>query len=58
MTDPKKKASGASIPEAQRHTTPIKLRLAPQVSDRLRVLAAKHKESLSEFVARLVLRAR
>ena len=56
----KTKASGANIPEAQRHTDQIKLRLAPSCAiDRAASMPlAASNDTLSGFVARLIARAR
>lgn len=48
------KASGANIPESQRHTVQVKLRLDPAVADILRALAEHTGENVSATVARLV----
>lgn len=54
MTEKKKKASGANIPEAQRGTVQVKLRLPPDVKDDLDELAAKWGLTVSGTVARLI----
>lgn len=45
-------------PEGERTAKQLLLRLEPVVIARLRTLAEKHNETLSEFVTRLVKRAR
>lgn len=55
MTAPRKRKSGASIPEAQRHTVRIALRLKPKTAERLRELAEERRETLAEVVTGLVL---
>jgi hypothetical protein len=50
----KKKASGVNIPEAQRGTVAVKLRLPPDVADDLDDLAARWRLTRSGAVARLV----
>lgn len=49
-----KKASGVNIPETQRHTVQIKLRLPPEVAEALDGLAARWRMTRSGTVARLV----
>lgn len=49
-----KKASGANIPETQRHTIQVKLRLPPDVADALDELAERWGVTRSGAVARLV----
>ena len=49
-----KKASGANIPEAQRGTVQVKLRLQPDVAEDLDSLAARWRMSRSDAVATLV----
>lgn len=53
MTE-KKKASGANIPEAQRGTVQVKLRLPPDVAEELDALAESWGLTRSGAVARLV----
>lgn len=57
MTEKKKKASGVNIPEAQRGTVQVKLRLPPDVKDDLDDLAARWGLTVSGTVATLVERA-
>lgn len=52
-----KKASGVNIPEAQRGTVQVKLRLPPDVKDDLDVLAERWGLTVSGTVALLVERA-
>lgn len=47
----KKKASGANIPEAQRGTVQVKLRLPPDVADELDALATRLRLTRSGAVA-------
>lgn len=54
----RKKASGRSIPEAQRHTLALKLRLRPEVAEELRALAAERGCTLGELVTRLLVERR
>ncbi len=42
------------VPEAQRRTVQVKLRLPPEAAVALRALAEKHGVSISECVARMV----
>jgi len=49
-----KKASGVNIPEAQRGTVQVKLRLPPDVAEELDELAAKWGLTRSGTVARLL----
>lgn len=53
MTKPRK-ASGANIPEAQRGTVQVKLRLPPEVADELDERAARWRLTRSGTVARLL----
>lgn len=53
MTD-KKKPSGVNIPEGQRGTVAVKLRLPPEVAEDLDELAARWRLTRSGAVARLV----
>jgi len=50
----KRKASGVNIPEAQRGTVQVKLRLQPDVAEDLDELAARWRVNRSDAVARLV----
>ena len=50
----KKKASGANIPEAQRGTVALKLRLSRETSDEIRRIAEATGLPLSEVVTGLV----
>jgi predicted DNA-binding protein len=50
----KKKASGRNIPEAERGTVQVKLRLPPDVAEALDDLAARWGLTRSGAVARLV----
>lgn len=50
----KKKAPGANIPEAQRHTVQVKLRLSPESSAVLRKRAETAGETVSATVERLL----
>ena len=50
----RRKASGANIPEAQRGSVQVKLRLPPDVAESLDELAAKWGLTRSGTVARLV----
>lgn len=50
----KKKASGVNIPEAQRGTVQVKLRLPIDVAEDLDELAAKWRLTRSGAVARMV----
>jgi hypothetical protein len=43
-----------TVPEAQRHTVQVKLRLSPDAAAALRALAEKHGVTISEAVARMV----
>ena len=52
----KKKRSGRNIPEAQRGTVQVKLRLAKASADRLRALAELSGKTTSELVGELVTR--
>lgn len=49
-----KSRSGPDIPEAQRHTVQLKLRLPEDVADRLRALAAERHVTVSGLVASLL----
>ena len=49
----KKKASGANIPEAQRHTLAAKLRLSPDALARLDAAAERAGLSRSAYVERM-----
>ena len=49
-----KKKPGKNIPNAQRHTVQVLLRLRPEAARRLRELAAARKSSVSETVADLL----
>jgi len=51
---PAKRKSGANIPNSQRHTVQVQLRLSPDVASALRALAAREDESVSAYVACLV----
>lgn len=53
----KRKASGVNIPEAQRGTVQVKLRLPPDVADDLDLLAQRWGVTRSGAVAMLVERA-
>jgi len=57
MVEKKKKASGVNIPEAQRGTVAVKLRVPPDVKDDLDALAERWGLTVSGAVARLVERA-
>jgi predicted DNA-binding protein len=50
----KTKASGRNIPEAERGTVQVKLRLPPEVAEDLDELAARWRLTRSGAVARLV----
>lgn len=52
-----KKASGVNIPEAQRGTVQVKLRLPPDVADDLDTLAERWHVTRSGAVAMLIERA-
>jgi len=52
--DRKKKASGENIPEAQRHTVQVKLRLSPESAAVLRERAETAGETVSATVERLL----
>jgi macrodomain Ter protein organizer (MatP/YcbG family) len=54
MADKKRKASGANIPEQQRHTVRVVLRVPPDVAERLDELAERWKLTRSGTVARLL----
>ena len=54
MADKKKKASGANIPEAQRNTVRVVLRVPPDIAERLDELAEGWGITRSGAVARLV----
>lgn len=47
----KKRKPGVSIPEAQRHTTKVQLRLPPREAERLRELAGDEGVTVSGWVA-------
>jgi predicted DNA-binding protein len=50
----KKKASGRNIPEAERGTVQVKLRLPPDVAERLDEVAEQWKLTRSGAVARML----
>lgn len=50
-----KRKPGASVPEAQRHTEQVKLRLPPDVAAELRRRAVEHPGGVSGVVAGLLL---
>lgn len=50
----RKKASGRNIPEAERHTVALKLRLSPEVAELLRSTAETEGRSVSDVVAAAV----
>lgn len=50
----KKRKPGVSIPEAQRHTSRVVLRLPPREAERLRELAEDEGVTVSGWVAALV----
>jgi hypothetical protein len=52
------KASGRNIPEAERHTVAVKLRLPPDEAAALRELAAAAQVTVSELVVALMRRRR
>lgn len=54
VTRKQKKASGVNVPEAQRGTVAVKLRLPPEVAEDLDELAAKLGLTRSGTVARLL----
>jgi hypothetical protein len=54
MAAKKKKASGVNIPEAQRHTVRLMLRVPPEVVDALDDLAAQWNLTRSGTIARLL----
>jgi hypothetical protein len=54
MAEKKKKASGANIPEKQRNTVRVVLRVPPDVAERLDELAEGWGITRSGAVARLV----
>lgn len=54
MAEKKRKASGANIPEQQRHTVRVVLRVPPDVAERLDELAERWKLTRSGTVARLL----
>lgn len=54
----KKKAPGINIPEAQRHTVAVKLRLPPEVAEELDEIAERWGVTRSGAVARLLEKAR
>ena len=43
-----------TVPEAQRRTVQVKLRLVPEAAEKLRALAEERGLSVSEVVARMV----
>ena len=49
---------GAYVPESQRHTVQLKLRLPPDEADALRELAAEAQVTVSELVVALMRRRR
>lgn len=51
---PERKASGANIPNAQRHTRQVLLRLSPRVRDILRDQAEEQGIAVSGLVSELV----
>lgn len=51
---PARSRSGPDIPEAQRHTSRIFLRLPPDVAGQLRTRAESEGLTLSAYVARLI----
>lgn len=59
MTTPRKRSrsgpSGPNVPESQRHTVRIALRLRPEAAERLREIAEERRETLAEVVSGLVL---
>jgi hypothetical protein len=54
VTEKKRKASGRNIPEAERGTVQVKLRLPPDVAEELDDYAAKHGVTRSGAVALLL----
>lgn len=54
MAAKKKKASGVNIPNSQRHTVQVLLRLPPEVAEALDELAERWRMTRSGTVARLV----
>lgn len=54
MGERKKKASGKSIPEAQRHTVQVKLRLSEEDAGCLRAIAEQAEETVSATVSKYV----
>lgn len=50
----KKRKPGVAIPEAQRHTAQVKLRLPPEVAAELRRRAVGHPRGASGVVAELL----
>lgn len=54
MTVTKKRKPGASIPEAQRHTTRVVLRLPPDAAELLYDAAADERITVSAWVARAI----
>jgi hypothetical protein len=54
MAAKRKKPSGENIPEAQRHTVQVKLRLPPEYAERLDELARKLRVTRSGAVAHLL----
>lgn len=54
MAEKKKRAPGKTIPEAQRHTVQVKLRLSPESAAVLRERAETAGEAVSATVERLL----
>jgi hypothetical protein len=54
MTARAKRRPGASIPEAQRHTVAVKLRLAPDVREQLAEIVTDSGYSTSEIVTEMI----
>ena len=54
-SEKRKKASGKSVPEAQRHTVAVKLRLSEEDARCLRAIAEQAKETVSATVSGYVL---
>lgn len=48
--------SGPNIPDSQRHTVKMQLRLPPDAARELRRLAKKRDENMSAIVAELVMK--
>ncbi len=57
-SDAPRRASGRNIPEAERHTVAVKLRLPPDEAAALRELAAAAQVTVSELVVALMRRRR